>query len=105
MGKRIKGITGKLILITSAMFMAFFVIVMVIQLLISGYSLIDNTKESINEKKQIVADYLQDSGEEDNENFNIVNEYDYDRKSFLLHLRKRISDNDAVCEFLIIDSK
>ena len=98
---KLKGITIKIFLITFIMFMIFFIATISLELFISGYNLIDQKRNDLDEKLiragKTINDYLwEQTGE--------INEYDYELKKLLSQLRKDLSDDNAVCEFLITDN-
>jgi len=95
--KGLQGITGKLMSIVFGMFLLFFIIVILLQVIISGYSIISKTEESLNDRR-IKTHEIKSSEVIEN-----IDEYNVQAKDFLLQLRNSISDENVVCEFVIVN--
>lgn len=89
------GMTGKVFTISTIMIMIFFVIVMAFQFLISGYEVIRKTEESISSKLAKAAEMV--------EGVDFSNPYDYETRLLLADLRRNLSDENALCEFVVTD--
>lgn len=96
--KKSLGITGKLTTITVLMFLLFFIIVIFSQIVISGYLLINRTEENLPDKLVRIDEIMTDM------ELSNVDDYSYEHKSLLSYLRKIISDDYAVSEFVIVEN-
>lgn len=92
------GITGKVFTIATIMILAFFIIVMVFQFLISGYEVIRKAEDGLSGKLSKASSMIEEV------DFSEWNPYDYESKQLLADLRRDISDESAICEFVIINT-
>ncbi len=92
------GITGKVFTIATIMILAFFIIVMVFQFLISGYEVIKKGEEGLSGKLSKASSIIEEF------DFSEWNPYAYESKQLLADLRRDISDESAVCEFIITNA-
>lgn len=92
------GITGKVFTIATIMILSFFIIVMVFQFLISGYDVIRKGEDGLSGKLSKASGIIEEF------DFSEFNPYAYESKQLLADLRRDISDESAVCEFVITNA-